>query len=141
VHPDPARGQVVVTRFECPNLLSLVILLLLHRRVRREVRRRATGFVGVKKLVDWRRRVLLSVSMWEDLESVYSMGQVNLHVTATRLPGRLGVRTVSGIFCYVGDWRHVMFGSNVTTGSPLKPLEVVDTLSNGTREDRNGDSN
>jgi hypothetical protein len=141
LHPNPVGGQVVVTRFECPNLLSMAILMLLHRRVRRDVRRRATGFVGVKMLVNWSRRVLLSVSMWEDLESVYSMGRVGLHITATRLPGRLGVRTASGIFCYMGDWRHVMFGSSVTTGSPLKPLEIADTQSKRTKEDRHADSN
>jgi hypothetical protein len=133
---DPAGGQVVVTRFECPNLFSLVVLALLHRRVRRDVRRRATGFIGVKMLVDWRRRLLLSVSIWEDLESVYSMGRVAHHVTATRLPGRLGVRTASGIFCYVGDWRRVMFRSSVFAASPLKPVVIARTSSDRTKEAR-----
>jgi hypothetical protein len=94
-----------MTRFECPNLLALVRLRLLHGRVGRDVRRHAAGFLGVRVVVDWPTRVMLSISLWEDLDSVYSMGDVPRHIVAARAPGRLGVRTTSGVFCFAGDWR------------------------------------
>jgi hypothetical protein len=120
---DPGGGQVVITRFECGNLLALAIVRALHYRVKRDVRRHARGFVGVKTLIDWRRRCLLSISLWEDLDSVYSMGSVPRHITATRMPGPLGVATASGIYCFVGDWRRVMFRSECAARSPLRPLQ------------------
>jgi hypothetical protein len=119
---DPSGGQVVVTRFECPHLPALLMLLVLHHRVKRAVRRQAHGFLGVRMLIDWRRRSLLSISLWKDLDSVYSMGEVPRHVLATRVPDRLGVVTASGVYCFVGDWRRVMFGSECTARSPLQPL-------------------
>jgi hypothetical protein len=131
---DPDGGQVVVTRFECPHLLSVILLLFLHRRVKRGVRRHARGYVGVKLLVDWRRKVVLSVSVWKDIESVYSMGRVDRHITATRIPARIGVRTASGIYCYVGDWRRVMFRSEVYGGSPLQPVNWPSTPANRAKE-------
>lgn len=120
---DPSGGQVVVTRFECGGLSALLRILLLHRRVKKEVRQRARGFVGVKTLVDWRRRTMLSISLWEDLDSIYSMGSVQRHILATRRTGPLGVDTTSGVFSFVGDWRRVMFRSRIAARSPLRPLE------------------
>jgi hypothetical protein len=122
LEPDPSLGQVVVTRFECGTLPKLVAMLTLHRRVKRSVRRRARGLIDVKTAVDWRRRTMLSISLWQDLESVYSMGNVPDHVAAARVPGSTGVRTASGVFCYVGDWRRVMFQSPSKPRSPLHPL-------------------
>jgi hypothetical protein len=118
---DPAGGQVVVTRFECGSLLNLLAVLALHARVKRDVRRQASGFVGIKLLVDWRRRTILSISLWKDLESVYSMGNVPRHVSAARVPGGLGVQTTCGVFCFVGDWREVMFRGACIRRSPLHP--------------------
>jgi len=118
----PEGGQVVVTRFECPSVPVLAALRLRHAAMRRHVRRHATGFLGVTMLIDWRSRVLLSLSLWEDLDSIYSMGMVSEHVAAVRLPARLGVKTTCGIFCLVGDWRAVMFGSPSAARSPLLPL-------------------
>jgi hypothetical protein len=133
LEPDPDGGQVVVTRFECQSRLALIVLLVLHQRVKRDVRRHATGFVGVRALVDWRRRCLLSVSLWENLDSVYSMGSVPRHILATRVTGRLGVATASGVYCFVGDWRWVMFGSRCRARSPLHPLEenLVEPIDTG----------
>lgn len=118
----PEGGQVVVTRFECPSVPVLLALRLRHAAMRRHVRRHATGFLGVTMLIDWRSRVLLSLSLWEDLGSIYSMGMVSEHVAAVRLPAVLGVNTTCGIFCLVGDWRAVMFGSPSAARSPLLPL-------------------
>ncbi len=121
---DPQGGQVIVTRFECGNLLALGAILALHYRVKYDVRRRAKGFIGVKTLIDWRQRSLLSISLWEDLESVYSMGTVTRHIVATRVPGRIGVKTASAVYCFAGDWRRVMFRSpHAAPRSPLRPLD------------------
>ncbi|HEX8627386.1 MAG TPA: hypothetical protein VF755_04370 [Catenuloplanes sp.] len=121
LEPDVAGGQIVVTRFDCGGLVNLVTLLVVHQRLKLDVRRQANGFVGVRTIVDWRRRSFLSISLWADLDSVYSMGGVPRHVTAARLPGQLGVATTCGVFCFVGDWRRVMFRSPVPSHSPLHP--------------------
>lgn len=122
LEPRPEGGQVVVTRFECGGLLQLAYLCALHMKVKREVRRHARGLVASRALVDWRRHTLVSVTLWDDLDSVYSMGAVHAHIAASRLPPRMGVRTACGIFCFVGDWRRVMFGAPHVGRSPLRPL-------------------
>lgn len=123
IEPDITGGQVVVTRFECGTRRNLCWLLAMHARVKRDVRRHGNGLVGVKMLIDWRRRTLYSISLWRDLDSVYSMGNVPRHVTAARVPRVLGVETTCGVFCYVGDWRRVMFRSPSPPVSPLHPRE------------------
>ena len=112
-----------MTRFECRGLPALLLLLALHVRVKHAVRRHASrGFLGARTIVDWRHRTLLSISLWQDLDSVYSMGSVHAHVLAARIPDRLGVATTGGVFCFAGDWRRVMFGSDCPPRSPLHPL-------------------
>ncbi|MES9542602.1 hypothetical protein [Actinomadura sp. NPDC000600] len=123
IEPDPALGQVVVTRFECGTLPKLLALIVLHVRVKRQVRRHARGLVASRAVVQWRRRTLLSVSLWEDLQSIYSMGNVTAHVGAAGVPHALGVRTAAGVFCFAGDWRRVLFQSPLEPRSPLRPLE------------------
>lgn len=120
---EPAGGQVVVTRFECGSLARLAAIRLLHARLKRDVRRAATGFIAVRTVTDWRRRTMLSISLWESLDSIYSMGEVRQHVAASRLPAQLGVATTCGIYYLVGDWRRVMFRGAAVTRSPLYPLE------------------
>jgi hypothetical protein len=124
----------VVTRFECASIFRLLLVLALHLRTKGDVRRQATGFLGTKFLVDWRRRTVLNISLWQDLDSIYSLGEVPRHVAAAHLPHRLGVATTCGIFCFVGDWRRVMFGSGwhdprtplepLSSGRPGRPKEV-----------------
>ena len=118
---DPTGGQVMITRFECPNLPVMMLVMLLHGRIKRQVARRAEGFIGAMMLREWRARTVLSVSLWRDIDSVYAMGEVPRHVHASRLPARLGIRTRAGVFCYAGDWRRVMFGAGQPNPSPLKP--------------------
>jgi hypothetical protein len=115
-------GQVVITRFECPDLLRLVLVVILHLRLKLDVRRQATGYLGGTLLVQWRRRCLLSVSVWHDRDSLHSMGSVPRHVQAARLPGRLGIATACGVYSFAGDWRQVMFGRQTPPRSPLRPL-------------------
>ncbi|MFC0503430.1 hypothetical protein [Micromonospora costi] len=121
IEPDPAKGQVVVTRFNCGNLPRMLLVLIMHVRMKRHVRRQAVGYLGIKVLVDWRQRVVLSISLWRDLDSVYSMGRVTRHVGAARAPGRLGITTTCGVFCYAGEWTRVMFGGPTRSTSPLHP--------------------
>ncbi|MEU4645722.1 hypothetical protein [Micromonospora sp. NPDC023814] len=109
--PDVGKGQVVITKFHCGGLGRILLILLLHIRVKRDVRRYATGFIGIKLLVEWRQRTVWSISLWRDLDSVYSMGSVSRHVAASRVPAKLGVRTSCDIFCHVGEWTRVMFGN------------------------------
>jgi len=131
---QPEGGQVVVTRFECRSWLQLLWLIALHVRVKRAVRRQAKGLVASRALIDWRRRNLLSVSLWNDLDSVYSMGDVPSHIAAARIPPRVGVRTSCGVFCFAGDWRRVMFRTENAARSPLRSLhDGLDVASAGGR--------
>lgn len=118
----PAGGQVVVTRFECGSVSRLLIIRLLHASLKRDVRRTAPGFIAVRTVIDWRRRTMLSISLWENLDSIYAMGNVARHVSAARVPSAMGVATSCGIYSLTGDWRRVMFGSAAETRSPLYPL-------------------
>lgn len=122
IRPDPSSGQIVVTRFECAGVFHLIRLLLLHRRIKRDVCRTATGFIGAKALVDWSTRTVLSITLWKDLDSIYSMGNVARHIQAAKRKSQLGITTSSGVFCYVGDWRRVMFGSGEPNPTPFQPI-------------------
>jgi hypothetical protein len=102
----------------------LVYLLALHVRIKRDVRRHVPGLIASRAVVLWRRRTMLSISLWPDLDSVYDMGSVPRHVTGSRIPGPLGVATSSGVFTFAGDWRRVMFGSPAAPRSPLRPLNT-----------------
>lgn len=128
---DPVGGQTMITRFDCPNLLAMLLLMVLHVRVEHDVRRQATGFVAAFSHRNWRTRTVLSVSLWRDLDSVYSMGAVGRHIYASRIPRRLGIATRCGVFCYAGDWRRVMFGAPASSMSPL-----VDAAASGSADDR-----
>lgn len=103
-------GQIVVTRFECPAWWQLLLVLALHVRLGPTVRRRTTGLLGIRMFIRWRARVVYNVSLWQDFASIYSMGNVPLHVAATRLTGRFGIGTQCGVYQFAGDWRPMMFG-------------------------------
>jgi hypothetical protein len=118
----PEGGQVVVTRFDCRRLWPLLIILALHHRVKQDVQRDASGFLGVTTCIDWRGRSLLSISLWKSATDLYSMGKVTRHIFAARLPQRLKVTTTSGVYCYAGDWRRVMFHSDYQSRSPLQAM-------------------
>ena len=121
IEPDLDKEQVVVTRFECPSFWAVLAVRLMHIQVKRAVRRQASGFVGIRLIIDWRRRTVLSISLWQDLASVYTMGQVARHIQATRIPPALDITTTCGVFCYAGEWMRVMFGGDRVTRSPLHP--------------------
>ncbi len=115
---DP-RSQVVITRFECPSLWRLLVILAMHYRLKKEIRRVAEGYLGGTVLVQWKQRTLLSFSLWRRLDSIYDMGRSNGHIEASRVPARLGVATSCGIYAYSGDWRQIMFGVPLAANEPL----------------------
>jgi hypothetical protein len=92
----------------------------MHRRLKRTVRQQAVGFLGVTRIVRWRERTLLNISLWQDVESLRSMGRVARHVDATRVPRRLGVTTSGGVYPFAGDWRQVLFAVPGTGQAPLR---------------------
>jgi len=116
-------GAVVVTMFDCRSRRNIVLLWWLHRRLRSHVRARAKGFLGIRLYIDWRRRVVRSVSLWADPPSVYSIGDVPAHVAAARIPPRLGIQTSCGMYTYEGACSAVMFG--VTPNPRPNPLTGV----------------
>lgn len=103
-------GAVVVTVFACRTRRDVLLLWWLHYRLKPAVQARARGFLGVRLYVDWRRRVVRSVSLWTDPAYLYDLGEVREHVGATRIPRRRGITTSCGVYTYRGDWRTVMFG-------------------------------
>jgi hypothetical protein len=113
------RGHVVITRFVCPTRARLVLLMFLHFRIKRQVRKQAGGFVGAAAVVLWQQRTLLSVTLWRHLDDIYEMGKVNHHIEASRMPARLGIQTTCGVYAYGGDWRKLMFGTDHTSADPL----------------------
>lgn len=114
----------MVTRFECPSRWVMLALLRVHHRVKRQVARRAEGFLGATTVRDWDHKVLLSISLWESLDAVYSMGGVPRHVEAARLPARIGVTTKAGVFPYAGDWRRLMYDVAAPPDTPLHRPDV-----------------
>ncbi len=100
----------MVTRFDCPGWWQFLVVLVLHVRLGPSVRRRASGLLGIRMFIRWRSRIVYNVSLWQDFASIYSMGNVPLHVAATRLTGRFGVATQCGVYQFAGDWRPLMFG-------------------------------
>jgi hypothetical protein len=118
---DPAGGQAMITRFECRNVLNMLVVLALHMRIKRDVRHKNPGFLGIVLLRQWRSRTVLSISLWRDIDSVYGMGRVDRHIAAARVPGKLRIATRCGVFCYSGDWRQVMFGAGQENPSPILP--------------------
>jgi hypothetical protein len=113
----------VITRFDCPSLIKMLIVARLHGRIRRRVRAQIPGFRGVALIKHWSERRLYSVSLWDERSAVLQMGEVRQHVLAARLTRRLGIATSGGVFAYAGDWREVILDDDVRDGwvgpSPL----------------------
>ncbi|MCM4080890.1 hypothetical protein [Paractinoplanes hotanensis] len=113
-------GAVVVTAFACRTRRDVLLLWWLHRRLKPEVGARAPHFIDVRLFVDWRRRVVRSVSLWSDVTGLYDMGRVAGHIAAARVPGRRGITTSCGVFTYRGEWQTVLFtGQDNEAVSPL----------------------
>lgn len=115
----PSGGILVVTAFHYEHRRQALLIWMLHHRVKHDVSRAASGFLGVGLYHDRRHLVLRSVSLWASFADIYTMGEVASHVEAARLPRRLGIKTRCGIFSYSGDWRALMFGAPIANESPL----------------------
>ena len=103
-------GAGVVTMFACRTRWDVLLVWWLHYRIKPAIEARAKGFLGVRLYIDWRRRIVRSVSLWTDPASLYDMGEVRQHVGATRIPRRRGIQTSCGVYSYEGDCSAVMFG-------------------------------
>lgn len=117
--PTDGGGRVVITRFDCRNRRTILLFLLVHSRIKRDVRQECPGFIAASRVIIWSDRTLLSITLWRDLDSIYDMGGVPRHIFASRLPGRFNADTTCGIFSYDGDWKALMFGANGIHLSPL----------------------
>lgn len=115
----------MITRFECPSIRSLLVVLALHKRVKRDVRRVADGYLGGATVVSWKTRTVLSISLWQRFDSIYAMGNARAHVLASRVPRRLGVSTSCGIYAYTGEWRRLMFDAPGQEHDPLSATDVA----------------
>jgi hypothetical protein len=118
--PDNGGGVVVVTAFACRTRRDLLVLWWLHHRLKPAVQAAAPDFLGVRLFIDWRRRLVRSVSLWARPAGLYAMGEVGGHIAATRVPPRRGITTSCGVYGYRGDWRTVMFGEGFATAPPLQ---------------------
>jgi hypothetical protein len=103
-------GAVVVTRFACRTRRNVLLVWWLHHRVKPAVRARVRGLLGIRLYIDWRQRVVRSVSLWTDPAYLYDMGKVDEHIEVARVPRRLGIKTSCGIYTHEGDCSEVMFG-------------------------------
>jgi hypothetical protein len=97
-------------------------MLIMHHRMKRDIRKAAPGYIGAKVVVNWSARTMLNISLWDDTDSLHAMGRVPRHVDATRVPSKLGVRTAGAVYENAGDWRTVMFDIECPNVSPLHSL-------------------
>jgi hypothetical protein len=116
-------GAVVVTLFACRKRRDILLIWWLHHRIKPAVQARTRGFLGVRLYIDWRRRIVRSVSLWTDVAYLYDMGEVREHVAVARIPRQLSIRTTCGIYTYEGEWSELMFGLEPNQ----KPNPLADT--------------
>ncbi|HEY8472611.1 MAG TPA: hypothetical protein VIL37_08240 [Natronosporangium sp.] len=120
-------GAVVITMFNCRTRRNVLLVWWLHYRIKPAIQR-VKGFLDVRLFIDWRRRIVRSVSLWTDPAALYDLGEVGPHVAATRLPSRFGIETSCGFYQYEGDCGAVMFGvrpnrkpNPITLAHPSQP--------------------
>jgi len=115
-------GAVVITLFACRTLRDVLLIWWLHFRLKPAVWAHAPGFLGVKLYIDWRQRLVRSVTLWSTPAGVYDMGEVREHVAATRIPRWRGIRTACGIYTYQGECMAAMFGGKPRRNRLPHPL-------------------
>jgi heme-degrading monooxygenase HmoA len=123
----PSVAVVVVTTMHSPRLAPLVRARRRARRIEREVREKAPGFLWAQTSLSLRQRRLMSVSLWQSVEAVQAMGSVGSHIDAAHYAVRAGLTTHSGVFAYEGHWSAEVYGvrrrADATRGAPGVPLE------------------
>jgi hypothetical protein len=132
---EDRRRQVVITRFDCGSLVKMLILLALHHRVKKDVRRAAEGFLGATVLIEWRRRTIQSISLWEGLGEIYSMGGVDRHIRVSRVPTKLGIETECDVYARIGEWKKVMFEEPTVRANRAKVPSGLNDLTNDPMND------
>jgi hypothetical protein len=115
-------GEVVITRFDCRTILNVAVLVLVHVAVKQNAKRRCDGLLASTAIVSWKDRRILSISLWRQRSDIFTMGRVQRHIFAARVPHHLGVETSCGVYSYAGDWRRVMFGWDVEHAAPLEAI-------------------
>lgn len=122
---EPPKHVIVDTMFSCATRSQLCVILALHIKLRREIRKDVDGLRFSTTTVLWRRLEVHNISLWDRLESVYSMGASGAHVRYTQIPSRLGVATACHVFSDVGPWQDVMFPHSSV---PVEPAGEQDDL-------------
>jgi hypothetical protein len=110
-HTRTGGSRVVITRFDCRTAVNFAVVVLLHLRIGRAVRRDTTGLLGYRLFLNWRTKTVHNVSLWDRFEHIYTMGQASRHPQATHVVTKLNIQTHCGIYRFEGDWRPLMFGS------------------------------
>ncbi len=98
----------VCVRFQCDKRRHLLHLRLRAWRIEREVKRTRAAYVTGKTRLRWRERELISLSIWSDQASMFSMGGCARHIDAAHYALNHGVRFQSDIMDTVGSWSQVM---------------------------------
>lgn len=104
----PQPGALVLTTFRCRNLLSFFTFMLLHWRLKRDVRTQAEGFLGVTLYSDRSRRLHRSISLWRDPSCVMSMGSVKRHIFAVHQANQWIDESSCVIYSNPEDWRKLL---------------------------------
>ncbi|MEU8264994.1 hypothetical protein AB0C02_30825 [Micromonospora sp. NPDC048999] len=129
-------GVVAVTTFACRTLVNVLLVCWLHWRLKAGVRTNAPEYLGVRLYIDWRRRVIRSVSLWTSLTGLYDMGKVQGHIRAARWAGNRGIATCGGVYRYGGDWRNLLFGKGYTSPPPLTTVPEISEREGETNSNR-----
>jgi hypothetical protein len=104
-----ATAVVVVTEFACANRAGYLGLWWRFRVHTRRIVAMASGLTMNGLTTNWRQRRIVSVSCWESVHSVHSLGFSRHHVDTVRWAMRRGdIRTRSVVFESAGDWRSVL---------------------------------
>ena len=124
--PDQG-GAVVVTLFACRTRWDMLLIWWLHFRLKPAIRARAPGFLGVRLYLDWRQRLVRSVTLWSSPARVYGIGEVREHAAATRIPRRRRIRTACAIYTSEGECLAAMFGGKPRQGPDTLPNPLMET--------------
>ena len=119
-------GAVVVTLFACRTLRDVLLIWWLHYRLKPAVRARARGFLGVRLYIDWRQRLVRSVTLWSSPAHIYAIGEVRDHAAATRIPRRRHIRTACAVYTYEGECMAAMFGGRPRQGPNTLPNPLLE---------------
>lgn|SRR5690606_8771049 len=120
-------GAVVITLFACRTRRDVLLLWWLHFRLKPVIQARTRGLLGVRLYIDWRQRLVRTVTLWSNPAYVYDMGEVREHVAATRIPRGRAIRTTCAIYTYEGECMAAMFGGEPRRGPGTLPHPLMES--------------